>query len=247
MGVALDVDNSIDASEKMQSGLHLVLLVEDELTLVASLSYYLRSNGFNVTTAHDGVTAVHAARSEHPDVIVLDLMLPGMDGLEVCRRVRADSDVPILMLTARSEEMDRVVGLEVGADDYMTKPFSMRELAARLRALLRRSGRHGGADRPAPVVVGAIQIDPRGRTVHLRGVELALKPKAFDLLLFLARNPDQVFTRGQLLERVWGYEFDGGSRTVDVHMRWLREKVEDDPAAPRHLLTARGVGYKLVR
>ena len=225
----------------------LVLLIEDEESLVSSLSYYLRKNGFSVISATTGTAGLQAARADHPDVIVLDLMLPGMDGLEVCRRVRSESDVPIIMLTARTEELDRVVGLEVGADDYLTKPFSMRELTARLRALLRRSTRRDEPSPPPVVVVAGIEIDPRGRTVRRQGREVALKPKEFDLLCFLARNPDQVFTRQQLLERLWGYDFDGGSRTVDVHMRWLREKVEDDPAQPRHLLTARGVGYKLVR
>ncbi len=224
----------------------LVLLIEDEESLVSSLSYYLRKNGFGVVSATTGPAGLQAARTEHPDVIVLDLMLPGMDGLEVCRRVRAESDVPIIMLTARAEELDRVVGLEVGADDYVTKPFSMRELAARLRALLRRSASGREPASSTTIVVSGIEIDPRGRTVRRNGREVALKPKEFDLLCFLATNPDQVFTRQQLLERLWGYDFDGGSRTVDVHMRWLREKVEDDPSRPRHLLTARGVGYKLV-
>jgi DNA-binding response OmpR family regulator len=237
---------NVDVEQEAQAGTRLVLLVEDEASLISSLSYYLRKNGFSVVSASNGIAGLHAARSEHPDVIVLDLMLPGMDGLEVCRRVRAESDVPILMLTARTEEMDRVVGLEVGADDYLTKPFSMRELTARLRALLRRSVRRDESEHPPAIVVDAIEIDPRGRTVRHHGREVALKPKEFDLLCFLARNPDQVFTRPQLLERVWGYDFLGGSRTVDVHVRWLREKIEDDPAVPRHIVTARGVGYKLV-
>jgi DNA-binding response OmpR family regulator len=228
-------------------GTRLVLIVEDEASLVSSLSYYLRKNGFSVVSASDGLAGLQAARTERPDIIILDLMLPGMDGLEVCRRVRADSDVPILMLTARTEETDRVVGLELGADDYLTKPFSMRELTARLRALLRRSTRRDETQNSPILRLEAIEIDPRGRTVRHHGREVTLKPKEFDLLSFLVQNPDQVFTRRQILERVWGYEFDGGSRTVDVHMRWLREKVEDDPGAPRHLLTARGVGYKLVR
>ncbi len=225
----------------------LVLLIEDEESLVSSLSYYLRKNGFNVVTAMTGAAGILAVRTERPDVIVLDLMLPGIDGLEVCRRVRSESNVPIIMLTARVEEMDRVVGLEVGADDYVTKPFSMRELTARIRALLRRSARRDATTSPSTIVVSSIEIDPRGRTVRRNGREVALKPKEFDLLCFLAQHPDQVFTRQQLLGRLWGYEFDGGSRTVDVHVRWLREKLEDDPAQPRHLLTARGVGYKLVR
>ncbi|MHB8378169.1 MAG: response regulator [Dehalococcoidia bacterium] len=223
-----------------------VLVVEDEPSLVATLSYNLRKNGFDVVSATDGVAGLQAARSERPDVVVLDLMLPRMDGLEVCRRIRGGSNVPILMLTAKVEELDRVVGLEMGADDYLTKPFGMRELLARVRALLRRAGAPRDDD-DERIVAGAVQVDPRGRTVRRDGAELALKPKEFDLLLFLAKNAGQVFTREQILQRVWGYDFFGGSRTVDVHVRWLREKIEAEPAHPAHLLTVRGVGYKFVR
>jgi DNA-binding response OmpR family regulator len=224
-----------------------VLVIEDEASLVSALSYNFRKNGFNVVTATDGYEGLQAARREQPDVVILDLMLPKMDGLEVCRRIRAASDVPILMLTAKGEEMDRVVGLEMGADDYLTKPFSTRELVARVRALIRRSSGRAPADDAARISVGALELDARGRTVTRDGGEVALKPKEFDLLFYLARNAGQVFTREQLLEHVWGYEFFGGSRTVDVHMRWLREKLEAHPAQPRHLLTVRGVGYKFVR
>ncbi|HEY8174037.1 MAG TPA: response regulator transcription factor [Dehalococcoidia bacterium] len=224
-----------------------VLVVEDEPSLASTLSYNFRKNGFNVISAADGLEGLQAARRSDPDVIVLDLMLPKMDGLEVCRRLRADSDVPILMLTAKSEELDRVVGLELGADDYLTKPFSMRELMARVRALLRRAGGRTNTDDASRIRAGEIELDVRGRTVHRAGEEVALKPKEFDLLFFLAKNAGQVFTREQLLEHVWGYEFFGGSRTVDVHMRWLREKLEADPSRPQHLLTVRGVGYKFVR
>lgn len=223
-----------------------VLVVEDEATLAAALSYNLRKSGFHVMSAADGVEGLRTARQSRPDVIVLDLMLPKMDGIEVCRRVRAESTVPILMLTAKGEEVDKVVGLEVGADDYLTKPFGMRELLARLRALLRRSTMRDSTD-SAAVTIGPIEIDSRGRTVVRDGRPVALKPKEFDLLAFLARHPGQVFTREQLLERVWGYDFFGGSRTVDVHVRWLREKLELVPGEPQHLLTVRGVGYKLVR
>jgi DNA-binding response OmpR family regulator len=192
-----------------------VLVIEDEPTLVSAISYNLRQGGFDVISANDGVTGLQAARRERPDLIVLDLMLPKLDGLEVCRRVRAESGVPIIMLTAKAEETDRVVGLELGADDYVPKPFGMRELVARVRALLRRSATQE-------------------------------KPREFDLLALLAEHAGQVFTRDQILEHAWGYDFFGGSRTVDVHMRWLREKLEDDPAHPEHLLTVRGVGYKFV-
>jgi DNA-binding response OmpR family regulator len=224
-----------------------VLIVEDEPALASTLSYNLRKNGFNVMSEADGVAGLRTARRDHPDVIVLDLMLPGMDGLEVCRRLRTESDVPILMLTAKSEETDKIVGLEVGADDYLTKPFSIRELMARVRALLRRSGARRDDDSAAKIVAGNLELDPRGRTVTRSGQEVALKPKEFDLLYFLAKNAGQAFTREQVLEHVWGYDFFGGSRTVDVHIRWLREKLEDAPGRPKHLLTLRGVGYKFVR
>jgi two-component system alkaline phosphatase synthesis response regulator PhoP len=224
-----------------------VLVVEDEASLASTLSYNFRKNGFNVVTAADGYEGLQLARREQPDVVVLDLMLPKMDGLEVCRRLRAGSDVPILMLTAKGEELDRVVGLEMGADDYLTKPFSMRELIARVRALIRRSTGRAPSEDGSRISAGTLELDIRGRTVKREGAEVPLKPKEFDLLFYLAKNAGQVFTREQLLEHVWGYEFFGGSRTVDVHVRWLREKLEKEPAQPRHLLTVRGVGYKFVR
>jgi two-component system alkaline phosphatase synthesis response regulator PhoP len=224
-----------------------VLVVEDEASLASTLSYNFRKNGFNVVTAADGYEGLQVARREQPDVVVLDLMLPKMDGLEVCRRLRAGSDVPILMLTAKGEELDRVVGLEMGADDYLTKPFSMRELIARVRALIRRSTGRAPSEDGSRISAGTLELDIRGRTVKREGAEVPLKPKEFDLLFYLAKNAGQVFTREQLLEHVWGYEFFGGSRTVDVHVRWLREKLEKEPAQPRHLLTVRGVGYKFVR
>lgn len=229
------------------AGAKTVLVVEDEESLASTLSYNLRKNGFNVVSAADGVEGLAAARRLRPDVIVLDLMLPKMDGMELCRRVRSDSDVPIIMLTAKGEETDRVVGLEMGADDYLTKPFSMRELMARVRALLRRSGARPAAEDADRIIAGTLDLDLRGRTVTRSGEEVQLKPKEFDLLYFLAKNAGQVFTREQILERVWGYDFFGGSRTVDVHVRWLREKLEEAPAHPQHLLTVRGVGYKFVR
>lgn len=229
-----------------QTAARTVLVVEDEASLASTLSYNLRKNGFNVVSAADGLEGLHAARRERPDVIILDLMLPKMDGLEVCRKIRADSDVPILMLTAKSEELDKVVGLEMGADDYLTKPFSMRELMARVRALLRRTATRD-TDDSSSIRTGDLSLDLRGRVVIRQGKEVTLKPKEFDLLFFLARNAGQVFTREQLLENVWGYDFYGGSRTVDVHVRWLREKLEETPAHPRHLLTVRGVGYKFIK
>jgi DNA-binding response OmpR family regulator len=222
-----------------------VLVVEDDSTLATVLRYNLERDGYRCTVAADGARALDLARRDRPDLILLDVMLPGIDGLEVCRRIRAGSTVPIIMLTARVDEIDRVVGLEVGADDYITKPFGMRELLARVRAALRRAEMRPLAEDTQPIVVGDLQIDPRGRRLLRNGGPVTVKPKEFDLLLFLARNPGQVFTREQLLDRVWGYEFGGGTRTVDVHIRWLREKIEPDPAHPIYLITSRGVGYKL--
>jgi DNA-binding response OmpR family regulator len=225
----------------------LILIVEDDPTLAATLSFNLRKNGFRVSSSVDGVAAMEEARRSRPDLVLLDLMLPKMDGLEVCRRLRAESSVPILILTAKSEEIDKVVGLEMGADDYLAKPFGMRELIARVRALLRRSSAQSDGGALARIVAGELELDERGRTVRRHGEECALKPKEFDLLFFLAKHAGQVFTREQLLTHVWGYDWIGGSRTVDVHIRWLREKLEPNAATPRHLLTVRGVGYKFVQ
>jgi DNA-binding response OmpR family regulator len=223
-----------------------VLIVEDETTLISTLSYNLRREGFNVVTATDGLEGLHTAQRLQPDIAILDLRLPTMPRLEVCRRLRAESDIPIIILTAKGEETDRVVGLEVGADDYMVKPFGMRELIARVHALLRRA-QLGDSGKKSRITAGNIDVDLRGRSARRAGVEVQLKPKEFDVLVFLAKNAGRVFTREQVLEHVWGYEFFGGSRTVDVHIRWLREKLEDEPSRPRHLITVRGVGYKFVR
>jgi DNA-binding response OmpR family regulator len=234
------------------SALSKVLVVDDEVTLVETIRYNLKREGYEVVTALDGQQALDVARREQPDLVVLDLMLPKLGGFEVCRALRRESSVPILMLTARDEEVDRVVGLELGADDYLTKPFSMRELVARVKAMLRRVQMVRAevvARREEPVAAfsaGDLEVDVRGHHVYLRGVELVLKPKEFDLLAFLVRNRGQVFGRETLLERVWGYEYVGDTRTVDVHVRGLREKVEDDPGAPTRIETVRGVGYRFV-
>jgi DNA-binding response OmpR family regulator len=222
-----------------------VLVVEDDATLAAALRYNLERAGYICLLAGDGARALELARKERPALVLLDVMLPGIDGLEVCRRIRATSAVPIIMLTARVEEIDRVVGLEVGADDYVTKPFSMRELLARVRAALRRAGMAADENHSTthPLVFGRLRIDPARREVSRDGEPLALKPKEYELLLFFAQHPGRVFSREHLLEQVWGYEYDGGSRTVDVHVRWLRTKIEDDPAHPRLLRTSRGAGY----
>ncbi len=223
-----------------------ILIVDDEPTLVATLQYNLERDGYEVITATDGEAGLSAARANPPDLIVLDLMLPVLDGLEVCRILRREMTVPILMLTAKAEEVDKVVGLELGADDYVTKPFSMRELLARVRALLRR------ADTPAARVTETIasadlQIDLLAREASRSDRRLPLKPKELDLLLFFLQNRGRAFTREQILHHVWGYDFAGDTRTVDVHVRWLRQKIENDPAKPTRLITVRGVGYRFDR
>lgn len=220
-----------------------ILVVDDEPTLVATLRYNLEREGYRVTTASDGESALAAARESRPDLIVLDLMLPGLDGLDVCRILRREMTVPILMLTAKTEEVDKVVGLELGADDYVTKPFSMRELLARVRALLRRAGAPPPAETEV-LTAGDLEVDLRRREAARRGEALTLKPKEYDLLLFFLRNRGRAFTRDELLNQVWGYDFAGDTRTVDVHVRWLRQKIEDDPARPTRLVTIRRVGYR---
>ena len=224
-----------------------ILVVDDERTLRETLAESLETEGFVVVQAADGREAVNAFRRSHPDLILLDLMLPELSGTEVCRIIRSESGVPILMLTAKSAELDKVVGLELGADDYVTKPFSFRELLARIRALLRRSEQQSQSAETETVELGGIKVDLAGRRL-LRGAEvLAVKPKAFELLAFLIRNAGHVFTRDQLLERVWGYDYAGETRTVDVHVHWLRALIEDDPAIPVYLETVRGVGYVVRR
>jgi DNA-binding response OmpR family regulator len=215
--------------------------VDDEQTLVATLKYNLERDGYRVLTATDGAAALSVARAERPDLLLLDLMLPVMDGLEVCRILRRETSLPILMLTAKGEEVDKVVGLELGADDYVTKPFSMRELLARVRALLRRVEAPSETD---SLVSGDLELDLKRREAFRDGAALDLKPKELELLLFFMRNRGRAFTREQLLRDVWGYDFFGDSRTVDVHIRWLRQKIEAEPAKPVRLITVRGVGYR---
>ena len=224
-----------------------ILIVEDDQNLLATLKYNLLKESYDVTTAVDGVQAIETARSEKPELIVLDVMLPKLSGFEVCRILRKEMTVPILMLTAKTEEVDKIVGLEIGADDYMTKPFSMRELLARVRAMLRRAdmSRLQPASEQKNLKIGDLEIDiGRHQALH-RGSPLDLTPKEYDLLAFLARNKGFVFSREQLLEKVWGYDYAGDTRTVDVHIRWLRQKIESEPAHPKNLLTVRGAGYKL--
>ena len=227
-----------------------ILVVEDDQTLLNVLKYNLVKEGYDVLTAADGVQALDVARRNRPDLIVLDIMLPKLDGFEVCRILRREMTTPILMLTAKAGETDKVVGLELGADDYMTKPFSMREFLARVKAMLRRADMMKVAASPvkdlipSSIKVGEIEVDLARHTVSRSGTPIDLSPKEFDLLGFLVKNKEQVFTRDQLLEKVWGYDYAGDTRTVDVHVRWLRQKTESDPANPKHLLTVRGIGYK---
>lgn len=230
-----------------------VLVVEDDPSIRDAVSYSLKQEQHEVFTAADGVEALEVARSGGPELIVLDLMLPRMSGLDVCRVLRAESPVLILMLSAKETEVDRVVGLEMGADDYMVKPFSMRELLTRITSLLRRdriSRQSARAPLPAPqreaFEFGDFVLDVTAHELTHSGRTVALRPREFELLEYFLRHPRQVLTRDAILRAVWGYSFDGQSRTVDVHVRWLREKIEADPAAPQHLLTVRQVGYKFL-
>lgn len=226
------------------------MVVEDDSTLLGVIKYNLAKEGYTTITASDGAQAIEAARKEHPDLIILDIMLPKLDGLEVCRILRHESNILIIMLTAKSEEIDKVVGLEIGADDYMTKPFSMKELLARIKAMLRRAEmalQQSGPSTTAHLSViraGEFEIDVERHTASLNGFAINLTHKEFDLMAFMMRNKNRVMSRDYLLEKVWGYDFSGDTRTVDVHIRWLRQKIERDPGDPKHLVTVRGVGYK---
>ncbi len=229
-----------------------ILVIEDDRSILETVSYNLKREGHTVRTAEDGVTGLRLAREAQPDLIVLDLMLPRMSGLDVCRQVRSEMPVLIVMLTARDEESAKVVGLEIGADDYVTKPFSMRELMARVQALLRRdrlSRESAESDSAAPastLEVGAIVLDATAHEVRRGGQPIPVRPKEYDLLEYFMRHLGQALSRDQILEAVWGYSYSGGTRTVDVHVRWLREKLEADPGQPTHILTVRSVGYKFV-
>lgn len=231
--------------------LPLVLVVDDEESIVELISFNLRKEGFTVDTAGDGLLAMDKIADNQPDLVVLDWMLPGIDGLEVCRRLRANpvsADLPVIMLTARGEEVDKILGLEIGANDYVTKPFSPRELTARVRAQLR-------ANRPRPpantgekngkaIQIGDLFLDTEKYLARKRGETVELSPKEFELLFLLASNPGRVFRREQILDKIWGYDYPADTRTVDVHVRYLRQKIEEDANNPVLLLTVRGVGYK---
>lgn len=225
-----------------------VLIVEDEQPIVEILKFNLEKEGYEVDFALDGITGYNKAITEDCDLILLDVMLPGMDGFEVCRKVREKSSIPIIMLTAREEEVDKVLGLELGADDYMTKPFSIRELTARVKANLRRISKEsvssGSAQNDGNIIVsGDLTINMERYEVQKRGAVIEITLREFELLKFLAMQPEKIFTRENLLENVWGYEYYGDVRTVDVTVRRLREKIEDDPGMPRYIVTKRGVGY----
>ena len=222
----------------------LVLVVDDEKTLVKALTFNLEKEGFRVEQAYNGEEALEKVFELKPDIVVLDLMLPEVDGFEVCRRIRKKLDVPIIMLTARSEDIDKVLGLELGADDYLTKPFNSRELVARIKAILRRSVARDEESKKQ-IQIGRLQIDLLQHRVRLDGKEVGLTSKEFALLSYLAANAGNVYSREQLLEQVWGYDYYGDVRTVDVHIRHLREKLEDDPGNPALIITVWGTGYKI--
>lgn len=229
----------------------LILVVEDEITLQETLAYNLKKQGYEVQTASDGITAIELARKLKPDLILLDIMLPGMDGFDVCRTLRKEMTTPILMLTARDDEIDRVVGLEVGGDDYMVKPFSLRELMARVKAMLRRvrlimdeAAQKKIVESSEILTFGNLEIDLTRREIRLNGTAIAVKPREYDLLVYLAQNRGRAMTREAILENLWGWQYIGESRTVDVHIRWLREKIEEDPTHPKRIITVRGSGYR---
>jgi two-component system response regulator RegX3 len=222
-----------------------VLVVEDEESFSDALSYMLRREGFEAVVAATGPDALEEFDRNGADVVLLDLMLPGLPGTEVCRTLRSRSNVPIIMLTAKDAEIDKVVGLELGADDYVTKPYSARELVARIRAVLRRRGEAPPQDDDGVLEAGPVRMDVERHVVAVDGTSVALPLKEFDLLEFLLRNAGRVLTRGQLIDRVWGSDYVGDTKTLDVHVKRLRAKIEPDPANPVHLLTVRGLGYKL--
>lgn len=224
-----------------------VLIVEDEESLADPLAFLLRKEGFEVTVVGDGPSALSEFDRSGADIVLLDLMLPGMSGTDVCKQLRTRSSVPVIMVTARDSEIDKVVGLELGADDYVTKPYSSRELIARIRAVLRRGAGEemDGASENGVLEAGPVRMDVDRHTVQVNGKSVTLPLKEFDLLEYLLRNSGRVLTRGQLIDRVWGADYVGDTKTLDVHVKRLRSKIEADPAKPEHLVTVRGLGYKL--
>ena len=225
-----------------------ILIIEDDRNLREALRYNFLSEGFEVHACDDGIIGLRSATEWGPDIVILDLMLPGIGGIEICRSIRREGlIVPVIILTAKDSEVDRVVGLEIGADDYVTKPFSMRELMARVRNALRRANedRSNGTDsNTEKIVAGNLEIDLSSHIVRLSDSPVEMKPREFSLLFLLASNPGRVYTRDQILEGLWGQAYIGDIRTVDVHVRWIREKIEDDPSQPTKIVTVRGVGYR---
>jgi DNA-binding response OmpR family regulator len=221
-----------------------ILIIDDEPLIIESVSYNLKQEGYDVIAAGDGETGLQLALSTDVDLILLDLMLPGLTGLEICRSIRKHSEVPIIMLTAKEGEIDRILGLELGADDYVTKPFSMRELQARIKSVLKRMNPGSKTSESKTLDFGDLSLDLPGHEVSVKGQVVDLSSKEYELLRILANHPGQVLTREQLLNLVWGSDFYGDSRTVDVHIRWLREKIEENPGEPKYIQTVRGVGYK---
>jgi two-component system, OmpR family, response regulator RegX3 len=229
-----------------------VLVVEDEVSFADALTVGLEREGFRVTTVADGAEALRRFEREAPDLVLLDVMLPGVSGLDVCREIRSQSAVPIIMVTAKGEELDTVLGLEIGADDYVTKPYRLRELVARMRSVLRRAEQRdeaieSPADRDGPLHVGDVTLDPERHEVTVRGTEVSLPLKEFELLELLLANAGRVLTRDTLIDRIWGSDYVGDTKTLDVHVKRLRSKVEDDPKAPSRIVTIRGLGYKYER
>ena len=220
-----------------------ILIVDDESAILQTLRFNLERNGYAVATAGDGRTAVALAGSEHPDLIIMDIMLPVLDGIEACKEIRKTSDVPIIMLTARDQEIDKVLALELGADDYVTKPFSLHEFLARVKARLRRQNNNDAAARSEAIAVADLVLDPSRQSLTVRDKAVALAPKEFNLLHVLLENRGRVVTRQTLLDKVWGYDFEGEHQTISVHVRWLREKIEIDPNNPAHIITVRSRGY----
>ncbi|MBQ8834903.1 MAG: response regulator transcription factor [Oscillospiraceae bacterium] len=220
-----------------------ILVVDDEALLVKGIRFNLQNEGYKVITASDGLEALQLVQTQNPDLVVLDVMMPNMDGMTACSKIREFSDVPIILLTAKTEDMDKLMGFDHGADDYLTKPFNILELKARIRALLRRAGT---AERRTPshhLTTGSITLDLDGRNAYKSGVMVELTAKEFDVIEFLMRNPNRVYSREALLDTIWAYEYRSDIRTVDVHIRRLREKLEENPAEPKHILTKWGVGY----
>ena len=220
-----------------------ILIVDDESAILSTLRFNLERNGYVVATAGDGRTAIALAASERPDLVIMDIMLPVLDGIEACKEIRRSSGVPIIMLTAKDQEIDKVLALELGADDYVTKPFSLHEFLARVKARLRRQAGGEGVSHGEAIAVGEIVLDPSRQSLSVRGRPVALAPKEFSLLHVLMENRGRVVTRQTLLDKVWGYDFEGEHQTISVHVRWLREKIEIDPNNPQHIVTVRSRGY----